>query len=66
MSQALGSGIDRDAVLSQFVSGLSGRDARLLRRLLTNGQEPAAGGQDPAVGGQDPAVGDLNGDREQE
>jgi predicted transcriptional regulator len=73
MSQALGSGIDRDAVLSRFVSGLSGRDARLLRRLLTNGQGPMAGGQDPAAGGQDRTVGgqqatagELNGDREQE
>ena len=34
MSSALGSGSDRDAVLSRFVSGLSGRDAELLRRLL--------------------------------
>jgi predicted transcriptional regulator len=73
MSQALGSGIDRDAVLSRFVSGLSGRDARLLRRLLTNGQEPVAGSQDPAAASQDRAAGGqqatadgLNGDREQE
>lgn len=41
MSLALGSGIDRDAVLSRFVSGLSGRDARLLRRLLANAADPA-------------------------
>lgn len=41
MSQALGSGSDRDAVLSRFVSGLSGRDARLLRLLLADGQDPA-------------------------
>ncbi len=34
MSHALGSGSDRNAVLSRFVSGLSGRDAELLRRLL--------------------------------
>ena len=34
MTHALGSGSDRDAVLSRFVSGLSGRDAMLLRRLL--------------------------------
>lgn len=34
MSHALGSGSDRDAVLSRFVSGLCGRDAELLRRLL--------------------------------
>src|ERR1700730_16370413 len=52
MSQALGSGIDRDAVLSRFVSGLSGRDARLLRRLLTNGQEPMAGRQRTAARGR--------------
>lgn len=37
MSQALGSGTDHDAVLSRFVSGLSGRDARLLRSLLADG-----------------------------
>jgi predicted transcriptional regulator len=36
MSSALGSGIDRGAVLSRFVSGLSGRDARLLRTLLAS------------------------------
>jgi predicted transcriptional regulator len=34
MSQALDTGDDHDAVLTRFVSGLSGRDARLLRRLL--------------------------------
>ena len=34
MSQALDTGGDHRAVLSRFVSGLSGRDARLLRRLL--------------------------------
>ena len=34
MSQALQAGSDHGAVLSRFVSGLSGRDARLLRRLL--------------------------------
>ena len=39
MSQALGTGTDHSAVLSRFVSGLSGRDARLLRRLL--GGDPA-------------------------
>jgi predicted transcriptional regulator len=52
MSQALGGGNDRDAVLSRFVSGLSGRDARLLLRLL--------------AGGQDPQAGDLERDEEQE
>jgi predicted transcriptional regulator len=39
MSHALGSGSDRDAVLSRFVSGLSGRDAELLRRLLGGTQD---------------------------
>ena len=34
MSQALDTGRDHDAVLSRFVSGLSGRDAKLLRQLL--------------------------------
>ena len=41
MSQALDTGDDHDAVLTRFVSGLSGRDARLLRRLL--GPDSAAG-----------------------
>ena len=41
MSHALGSGSDRDAVLSRFVSGLSGRDAELLRRLLGGAQGEA-------------------------
>jgi predicted transcriptional regulator len=36
MRQALSSGTDHDAVLSRFVSGLTGRDARLLRRLLAD------------------------------
>ena len=42
MNQALQVGHDRDAVLTRFVSGLSGRDARLLRRLLgaDPGQQP--------------------------
>jgi len=34
MSRALDAGADHRAVLSRFVSGLSGRDALLLRRLL--------------------------------
>ena len=34
MRQVLEGGADRDAVLSRFASGLSGRDARLLRALL--------------------------------
>ena len=39
MSQVLGSENDHDAVLSQFVSGLSSRDARLLRELLAGDGE---------------------------
>ncbi len=34
MSQALQAGMDHGAVLSRFVSGLSGRDTRMLRQLL--------------------------------
>ncbi|HEY7879266.1 MAG TPA: BlaI/MecI/CopY family transcriptional regulator [Streptosporangiaceae bacterium] len=34
MRQALQAGTDHGAVLGRFVSGLSGRDARLLRQLL--------------------------------
>jgi predicted transcriptional regulator len=37
MSRALDADVDHSAVLTRFVSGLSGRDARLLRRLLTGG-----------------------------
>jgi predicted transcriptional regulator len=37
MSRALDAGADHGAVLTRFVSGLSGRDARLLRRLLAGG-----------------------------
>jgi predicted transcriptional regulator len=44
MSQALDTGDDHDAVLTRFVSGLSGRDARLLRRLLG---PDSGGGPDP-------------------
>lgn len=44
MSSALGSGIDRGAVLSRFVSGLSGRDARLLGSLLANARDSSADG----------------------
>jgi predicted transcriptional regulator len=44
MSQALDAGVDHGAVLTRFVSGLSGRDARLLRRLLASGE--GAAGQD--------------------
>ncbi len=39
MSQALQAGSDHGAVLSQFVSGLSGRDTRLLRELLGETEE---------------------------
>ena len=41
MSQVLSSENDHDAVLSRFVSGLSGRDARLLRELLAGERRPA-------------------------
>jgi predicted transcriptional regulator len=46
MSQALDTGRDHDAVLTSFVSGLSGRDAELLRRLLgpDSGGPPGQGG----------------------
>ena len=46
MSQALQAGSDRGAVLSRFVSELSGRDARLLRDLLgeTGGDLPGGTG----------------------
>jgi predicted transcriptional regulator len=46
MRLALGSGNDRDAVLSRFVSGLSGRDSRLLRTLLADARETSAEGAD--------------------
>jgi predicted transcriptional regulator len=52
MRQALGSGSDRDAVLTRFVSGLSGRDTLLLRRLL--------------AGGLDSTTDDLDREREEE
>jgi predicted transcriptional regulator len=48
MRQALAAGSDHDAVLSRFVSGLSGRDARLLRNLLGD-----AGGNLPGGPGGD-------------
>jgi predicted transcriptional regulator len=44
MSSALQSGIDRGAVLSRFVSGLSRRDARLLRTLLAGARDSSADG----------------------
>ena len=46
MRLALGSGSDRDAVLTRFVSSLSGRDARLLRSLLADARESSADGAD--------------------
>ena len=48
MSQVLGSEHDHDAVLSRFVSGLSSRDARLLRELLAGDGGPAGGDPGPA------------------
>ena len=50
MSSALRSGIDHDAVLSRFISGLSGRDARLLRKLLAEATDPASDDVDQAQG----------------
>jgi predicted transcriptional regulator len=47
MSRALQAGSDHGAVLSRFVSGLSGRDTRLLRVLLGE-----AGGEPPAETGE--------------
>jgi predicted transcriptional regulator len=41
MNVALEAGADRSAVLSSFVSGLSDRDARLLRQLLGSDGRPA-------------------------
>jgi len=43
MTRALDAGADRRAVLTSFVSGLSGRDARLLRRLLADGGDAGQG-----------------------
>jgi hypothetical protein len=39
---------DHDAVLSRFVSGLSGRDALLLRQLLAGGAGPGDGDSGPS------------------
>ena len=52
MSQVLSSENDHDAVLSRFVSGLSGRDARLLRELLASDAARAASrpGREAGVG----------------
>ena len=55
MSQVLGSEHDHDAVLSRFVSGLSSRDARLLRELLASDPGPGDSGlgdSDPGHGGE--------------
>jgi predicted transcriptional regulator len=46
MRQVLDGGADRDAVLSRFASGLSGRDARLLRALLASQPGESAGEQE--------------------
>lgn len=46
MGQVLGREQDHDAVLTRFVSGLSARDARLLRELLED--EPGPRGRDRA------------------
>ena len=35
---------DREAVLARFVSGLSGADEELLRRMLGDPPDPAGGG----------------------
>jgi predicted transcriptional regulator len=45
MRRALDAGADHRAVLTRFVSGLSGRDARLLRRLLAGGEDTAPDGR---------------------
>jgi predicted transcriptional regulator len=50
MRMALGTGIDHDAVLSRFVSGLSGRDAGLLRQLLADGGDDAESPDRPGRG----------------
>ncbi len=50
MSQVLSSENDHDAVLSRFVSGLSGRDTRLLRELLAGDAGP--GDSDPGRAGR--------------
>lgn len=47
MSQALGSERDHDAVLSRFVSGLSSRDAGLLRELLASDGDQGGNGLGP-------------------
>ena len=43
MSRALDTGTDHQAVLTRFVSGLSGRDTRLLRCLLTGDPDQETG-----------------------
>lgn len=47
MRLALGNEIDHSAVLSRFVSGLSGRDARLLRTLLAEAKDGSDGHDQP-------------------
>ena len=55
MRQALAVGRDHDAVLTRFVSGLSGRDAGLLRRLL---DPDSAGRPDLGQGADDHGAAD--------
>ena len=50
MSHALGSGTDRSAVLSRFVSGLSGRDAGCCAACWLSDQDPPGG--DPGWDGE--------------
>jgi predicted transcriptional regulator len=57
MNRALGSGTDRTAVLSRFVSGLSERDARMLRDLLASDPGPPGDGLGPLADGLGPAAG---------
>jgi predicted transcriptional regulator len=60
MSSALGSGIDHDAVLTRFVSGLSGRDVRLLRRLLADPGDHTANATGDLPSTRDPAAGNAD------
>jgi predicted transcriptional regulator len=62
MSRVLGSENDHDAVLSRFVSGLSGRDARLLRELLASGAGPTD--SDPGPGGASQSGANLAGPKQ--
>ena len=44
MARVLDGEADREAVLARFVSGLSGADEELLRRMLGDPPDPAGGG----------------------